>query len=222
MALREWAAKEFARAAGEDGAKLHTIRLMGDGTQWETWSAPFPELEQFLVEAEAVKQAVADECPVRRVPLMFTAETAAGATLSQYPTSVQGKNKQADALAGSGNNAAKAFAEAMEGISRVVVATLKSAEVQVQTVTKTLESQATQIHDLIEYHRVKQELELTEARDNSNAQELVMAQVKEVLPLIPEALKFWLASQEKQSPATKAVSAVVDAVTTNHSNGVSS
>lgn len=201
MALREWALKNLSKDAAEEGAKPAVIRLSSDGAQWETWSAPFPDLETFLAEAEAMKAAIADECPIRRVPLMFSAETASGSILSQYPTSVQGKNKQADALAGAGNGAAKAFAEAMEGISRVVVATLKSAEVQIATVTRTLESQATQIHDLIEYHRTKQELEIVESKSNNNTQELVMAQVKEVLPLIPEALKFWLDDRAKSSAA---------------------
>jgi len=213
MALREWAQRAFTRDASDEGAKIALIRLTSDGAQWETWAAPFPELETFVQEAEAIKQQIAAECPIRRVPLMFTAEASSGAVIAQYPTSVQGTNKQADALAGSGNNAAKAFAEAMEGISRVVVATLKSAEIQVATVTKTLESQATQIHDLIEYHRVKQELELTETKNNSSAQDVVIAQVKEVLPLIPQALSLWLESQ-KASPATAAVAEVVKTVAT--------
>ena len=171
MALREWAQKALSRESAEEGAKTGVVRLSSSDTNttWETWTAPFPDVETFLQEAEAVKGQIAEECPVRRVPLMFTAEKASGATIAQYPTSIQGKNRQADALAGSGNNAAKAFAEAMEGISRVVVATLKSAEVQIGSLTKTLESQATQIHDLIEYERVKQKLELTEKQDNNGA-----------------------------------------------------
>lgn len=212
MTLREWAAKNLAKDT-EEAAKPTVIRLSSDGTPWETWHAPFPELETFLLEADAVKASIAAECPIRRVPLMFSAESATGAMLSQYPSSVQGTNKNADALAGSGNNAAKAFAEAMEGISRVVVAVLKSAELQVTTVTKTCESQASQIHDLIEYHRVRQELEIVEAKENSNTQELVMAQVKEVLPLIPEALSLWL-EERKKSAVASAVSAVAKVVTT--------
>lgn len=218
MALREWAQKTFARGEGDEAAKLAVIRLSSEGTVWETWQEPFPDVEAFLLEAEAVKQQVAEECPVRRVPLLFTADSGTGATISQFPTSVKGKNKEADALAGSGNNAAKAFAEAMEGISRVVVAVLRSAELQVTTVTKTCESQATQIHDLIEYHRVRQELDLTEQKANHSTQDVVMAQVKEVLPLLPEALSLWLADQKKSS-AAPAVVAAVKAVTSTLSNG---
>ena len=222
MALREWAQKALSRESAEEGAKTGVVRLSSSDTNttWETWTAPFPDVETFLQEAEAVKGQIAEECPVRRVPLMFTAESSSGATIAQYPTSIQGKNRQADALAGSGNNAAKAFAEAMEGISRVVVATLKSAEVQIGSLTKTLESQATQIHDLIEYQRVKQELELTEKQDNNTAQNVVMDQVKQILPMIPEALGFWLESQ-KNSPAKAAVAEAVKTVATNLTNGVS-
>lgn len=216
MALREWAEKVIARGSGDDTTtKAALIRLMSDGNTWDTWDLPL-ELEKFLEQADAMKAAIAEECPIRRVPLMFSAETATGTVLAQYPSSVQGKNKQADALAGAGNGAAKAFAEAMEGISRVVVATLKSAEVQIATVTRTCESQATQIHDLIEYHRTKQELELTEAKENSNTQEIIMNQVKEVLPLLPEAFKIWIADREKSlADAASAVAKVVTQTTTN-------
>jgi len=163
MGLREWAEKTL-RVVEQDGTSAKLVRLSSEGTPWETWHAPFPELEQFLIEAAAVLESVKAECPIRRVPLMFTAESGSGAVLSQYPTSVQGTNKQADALAGSGNNAAKAFAEAMESITRVMVAVTKSQESHVVSLTKTLESQAEQIHELIDYHRAKQELELTEQR----------------------------------------------------------
>ena len=156
--------------------------------------------------------------PVRRVRIMFTAESASGTVLSQHPTSVQGTNKNADALAGSGNNAAKAFAEAMEGISRVVVATLKSAEVQVGSLTKTLENQANQIHELIEYHRVKQEVEMMETKaENNDVQALVLAQLKEVLPMLPAAFDPWQQSQKAElaKAATKVAAKVVTAAVTN-------
>jgi hypothetical protein len=213
MGLREWAQKAL-REVEQDGTAARCVRLTtpGDGTTWETWNHPFPDVETFLNESAGVIDGIANECPVRRVPLMFTAETATGTVLTQFPTSVQGKNKQADALAGSGNNAAKAFAEGMEGLSRVMAAVLKSAEVQVTSLTKTLESQANQIHELIEYHRAKQELELTEERENTNAQGMMMDQLKEVLPLIPQALELFL-QDKKISNAADLAKATAAAVT---------
>lgn len=211
MGLREWATKAF-KEVEQDGTSSKTVRLTGDATTWETWQSPLPDVDTFLVEAAGVMDQIANECPIKRVPLMFTAESGTGAVLTQFPTSVQGKNKNADALAGSGNNAAKAFAEAMEGISRVVVAVLKSAETQTTSLTKTLESQANQIHELIEYHRAKQELELTEQKQDSNAQSMMMDQLKEVLPLIPQALELFL-QDKKISNAAELTKAAVSAVT---------
>lgn len=214
MGLREFAQRVFTPPADSHEPAAKLVRLSSDGAVWMTWEPPFPDLETFLVEAEAVKSSIAEECPIRRVALMFTAETGAGLVLQQFPSSVQGKNKNADALAGSGNNAAKAFAEAMEGISRVVVAVLKSSEIQVTSLTKTLESQAEQIHDLIEYHRAKQELELTEQKDNTDASAMVMAQVKELLPQIPVALELFLKdkanSQVAAAAAAKATQPLVN------------
>lgn len=200
MGLREWAQRAL-KEVEQDGTTAKTIRLSSDGCVWETWSAPFPDVETFLLEASAVQEAIAAECPVRRVALMYTAESATGSVITQHPTSVQGKNKQADALAGSGNNAAKAFAEGMEGIARVMTAVLSSAEKQVATLTKTLDSQAEQIHELIEYHRAKQELELTEQKETQDASSMVMAQVKELMPLLPQAFELFLANAKTNSEA---------------------
>ena len=218
MGLREWATRAL-KEVEQDGTAARTVRLTSDGTTWETWAHPFPDIETFLTEATAVLEQIANECPVRRVPLMFTAENATGGVLTQFPTSIQGKNKNADALAGSGNNAAKAFAEGMEGLSRVMTAVLKSAETQVTSLTKTLESQANQIHELIEYHRAKQELELTEQKDNTNAQSMMMDQLKEVMPLIPQALELFL-QDKKISNATELAKAAASAVTKT-TNGAS-
>lgn len=223
MGLREWAERAL-RVVEQDGTCAKLVRLSSEGTPWETWHAPFPDVEQFIIEAHAVQEAIKAECPIRRVPLMFTAEGAAGNVLSQYPTSVQGTNKQADALAGSGNNAAKAFAEAMESITRVMVAVTKSQESHVVSLTKTLESQAEQIHDLIEYHKAKQELELTEQRETSDASSMLMAQVKEVLPMIPHALELFL-KDKQNSQAAEALATVAKTaknVTKPLSNGAKS
>ncbi len=214
MGLREFAQRILTPApeSTEPAAKL--VRLSSDGAVWMTWEPPFPELEVFLAEAEAVRASIAEESPVRRIALMYTAETGAGLVLQQFPSSVQGKNKAADALAGSGNNAAKAFAEAMEGITRVLVAVTKSQESHVISLTRTLESQAEQIHELIDYHRAKQELELTEQKSDNNAQALVMAQIKDVLPLVPQALELFL-TERKNSQAAEFITKAAKAATTN-------
>lgn len=217
MGLREWATRVIKEVA-EDGTAARAIRLTTDGTTWETWNSPFPELEQFLLEAAAMIDAIKAECPVRRVPLMFTAENATGAVLTQFPTSVQGTNKNADALAGSGNNSAKAFAEGMEGLTRVMVAILNCAEKQQQSSAKTMEQQANTIHEQNEYIRAMHDVQLVEQKAAGGASEMVMAQIKEVLPMIPVALEIFLTDKKNSSTAELAKS-VVSAVTKT-TNGV--
>lgn len=217
--LEQWAEKVIRAQRAEEPGHAVTIRLTSEGTVWETWQIAGLELATFLEEAQVAKGAIAEECPIRRVPLLWFAEDATGGTRATFPDSVQGKNKQADALAGSGNSAAKAFAEAMDGISKVVVAVLKSAEVQVTSLTKTLESQATQIHELIEYNRVAREAELVTTQAESETSKLIAAQVKEILPMIPAALEIW-ANQSKQDLAAQAAKAA-QAVVSKTTNGVS-
>lgn len=216
MGLREWATRVIKEVA-EDGTAARAIRLTGD-TTWETWNAPFPDVEQFLVDAAGILDSIKAECPVRRVPLMFTAENATGAVLTQYPTSVQGTNKNADALAGSGNNAAKAFAEGMEGLTRVMTAILACAEKQQQSSAKTMEQQANTIHEQNEYIRAMHDVQLTEQKQASGASEMVMAQIREVLPMIPTALELFFTDKKISNAAELAKSVV--SVVSKTTNGV--
>lgn len=216
-ALRRWAEKVIKEQGADAPGHATEITLTSEGARWQTWAVSGLVLDDFVADADIVCDGIADECPIKRVALMFSAEDATGGVRTQHPTSVQGKNKNADALAGSGSNTAKSFAEAMEGMCRVMVAVAKSQEIQVNSLTKTLESQATQIHEMIEYQRAKQELELTEKQGDSEISQTVIAQVKEILPMLPVALELW--QKEKATDlAARAAKVVINATT----NGASS
>jgi len=218
MALREWAQRQFTLPEGANAVK--TVQLTAEGAIWETWHAPFPELETFLTEADNVVRVFAEECPKRRIPILYTAIDQQGGITSQQPGSVMGKNAQADALAGSGNNAAKAFADAMAGITGVMKTVLAAADHMVQTLSTSHEKLANQLHESYEYQRAKQEAELVEQKDNHDLNQYLIEQVKGVLPLAMEA---WEISQaeKKKSLASTVVNGVAKAAT-NTTTGATS
>lgn len=225
MALDDWAQRTIARIPspkeGEaiDPAAIVTITLAAEGAVLESWAAPFPDVAEWLNEAKAVIASYADEWPKRRVPLLFTACTASGDIKTQCPTSVQGKNANADAaLIGGGASAPKAFADAMTGLSQLQVSILKAAKDMIDTQQAIIKQKDEQIHAFAEYFRVKQEVEATEAKQSSDASGYILEQVKAVLPLGLEAASVFV-EERKQALSAKAASVAVAAVKPNPSNG---
>ncbi|MDE1994800.1 MAG: hypothetical protein KGI75_20015, partial [Rhizobiaceae bacterium] len=108
MALEQWAPRVLEQT-GDNPTK--TIQLTSDGVLMETWSTPLPDEASFIDQARAVLAQFAEESPKgKRVPVLFTAIGVDGNPTTQCPSSYIGKNANADALVGSGNGAAKAFA----------------------------------------------------------------------------------------------------------------
>lgn len=238
MALRDWAQRTLERrtspaAEGDaegvvDPQAIVSISLTAEGTVWESWQAPFADWTTFVNEAEAVIASYAEECPKRRVPLLFTAQTASGEIKTQCPSSVMGKNQQADALVGSGNNSVKAFSDGMHGLAGVLTALTKSQKEQVESLMKTIaqlqtiiEQKDEQIHAFAEYFRVKQEVEATEAKNSADASTYILDQVKALLPLGVSAAEVFI-DERKKSLASSVVKAVAQAAAvtpTTPSNG---
>ena len=182
------------------------IQFSADGTVWETWTPPY-DPDALLTTIKAVISSVADESPKRRIPLLFTAFAEDGTIWSQCPSSVMGRNAQADAIAGSGGGAAKAFSEAMTGQASLMNTMLKAAENLVVYVTKVNESLTEQVCDLRDYQKAKQDLELLEQGANSGMSEFVMQQLKDASPLALEAASLFLESHKK-SIAERSANAV--------------
>jgi hypothetical protein len=218
--VRDWAERILKPA--EDGSNpVRQIQLTCEATTWQTWDAPF-ELERIATEAETMLEQLKEELPVRRVPATFVATDATGGVRATHLESVQGKNKQAGELSmGATGQASKSFAEAMETMVRVVNVVLKSAEIQVSSLTKTCESQATQLHEMHEYNRARAEHELLNAKeDKPDAMAAVGEQVKEALPVLMAVVSNHFA-EKAQNTATNLAKATASAAVATPTNGVS-
>lgn len=212
MALEQWVPRALAP---DETNPTKTIQFSVEGTIWETWKAPFPDAEEFLGAAKAVIAAIADESPKRRIPLLFTAFGADDQIKSQCPGSVIGKNAQADALAGSGNGAAKAFADAMQGITAVMNTVLKASETMLVNAMRANDSLTEQIVDLRDYQRAKQDEELLNQKADSGVNDFLLAQLKEASPLALQAASMFLESHAaKKSPVVSAAQAGAAALNT--------
>lgn len=207
MALRDWLQRTLPVRDGGEQSPIKTVQLTVDGgVVLETWEAPFQAPDVFFQEIDAVLAQLAEESPKRRVPVMFTAIAPDGAIKSQCPHSITGKNAAADALVGSGNNAAKAYSEAMEGLTRVMKAVLESARVQVESVTKTCQAQAEHIFELHELERERQKAELSTTEQSNGVNAYIGEQLKGALPLLMQAGEVFLNQRGVGAAAASKVS----------------
>jgi hypothetical protein len=183
--LQTWA--ERVIRVVENGTTAKQIRLTSDdGKTWETWQAPFPPIGEWVQSAEDLIAVLVEEFPVRKVSLSFTAEDATGGVLSTLPKSVLGKNKNAGEFGQ--HQHAKAQADAMASLASTMEAVLRLARLQCETTGVQLEKQATQIHDLIELNKQRQEESLLATTDNNEAQQKLIAQFTEAAPMLLSAL----------------------------------
>jgi len=210
--LQQWCEK-LKREVTEGAAMARRIRLMivGEGTVFETWE-PVSELDpaQFASDAEQLIAALIVELPKRRVQLVFQAEDAGGATVANVLRTVTGQNAQAQDLGT--QNGAKALADAMTAVGKLMEHTLQQA-------SKMLEMQAARIdkqdetlgdfHDLFMAIR-KAELETTE--QESAASKIMMEQVSQAGPMLMAMLQHWATSAPKQGLGG-AVAAAANAAT---------
>jgi hypothetical protein len=203
--LRSWAERVIGATPAESPVKQ--IQLTTEAQVWQTWDGPF-DVEKFVNEAETMLAQLAEELPTRRVTCTFMAAGADGQVRGTHLASVIGKNKQAGELSmGATGQASKSFAEAMETMVRVVNVVLKSAETQVSSLTRTVESQSTQLHEMHEYNRIKAELELVQSQDTKpDAMAGVVAQLQEAAPVLVEAWKLSV-SERAEALARRAAEA---------------
>jgi len=182
--LKAWA--ERVIRVVENGATAKRIRLTTDGNVWETWEAPFPPIDEWVQGAEDLLLVLAEELPTRRVPVTFTAEDGAGAVLSTLPKSITGKNKVAAELGQ--NQHAKAQADAMASLAATMETILRLARLQCETSGTQLEKQAQQIYDLVELARAKQDAELLQSNESTDAQQKLVQQFTDAAPMLLQAL----------------------------------
>jgi hypothetical protein len=216
--LRSW----FERVLGGNPSEspVKQIQLSSEAAVYMTWDAPF-SLEALVTESETILAQLAEELPTRKVPCSFIATGIDGAVRGSTIVHVHGKNKNAGELSmGATAQASRSFAEAMETMVRVVNVVLKSAEIQVSSLTKTCESQANQLHEMHEYNRLRAELELVNgANEKPDITAQLGAQLTEAAPVLIEALKVSLAQKSEdlaKAAAARIAATPASATTTNN------
>lgn len=184
-----------------EGAPMaRRIRLMtaGEAQIWHTWE-PVKELDaaQFAEEAESLVSALVIELPKRRVQLIFSAEDHSGASVSQVLRSVTGQNAAAQDLGT--QNGAKALADAMTAVGKLMESTLAQAHKMMEFQAQRIEAQD---DTLAEFHELfmairKAELETTE--QESAAGKMFMEQAQQLAPTVLTMFQHWMTNQSKSS-----------------------
>lgn len=218
VGLKEWALRNLGtgEAVAEGALVVRSVQLATDNQIWDTWQVPVADVDEWTQQASALVATLVEEMPTRLISFVFTAMTAEGNVRSTFQIKLQGKNKNAGELSqGANAQASKAFAEAMTGITSVVNAVLKSAQIQVESLTKTVESQAEQLHDLHEYNRAIKEQELlAETSKATDPMAAVAEQIKQAGPVVIGALELMF-EERKQKLATAAKAAAASLTQTN-------
>lgn len=216
--LNKWA-EQAIKVIDERGDGTARIRLVSsDGSTWQTWEAPFPEPEEWCQLAESLCAELSDDF-AGEVELMFVAESSSGTIRSQCPRRIMGKQRKGS-LGAFGTGQAAPLQAMYEAQARTVERTLQSANVQLEVLTRTVESQSKANAELLDYIRASNEHQALKRIEETDQTQQVLGQLMEQAPLLIELLK----NRGKKSPVSDAVKdsiagAARDAVATAASNG---
>lgn len=213
--LQIWCEK-LKREVTEGTATARRIRLItaGDATVWQVWE-PVGELnaEQWAEEAEALLASLKTELPKRRVQLLFVAEDHNGAAIANKPRTVTGVNESAQDLGT--QNGAKALADAMASVGRLMDSTLESARKFMQFQADQLERTHNQLAEAHEVFMAIKKVELESEEQQSAASKIMLEQVQQGMPLLMKLVEHW-ATRPPSNSLGGAAAAVANATT----NGV--
>jgi len=180
------------------------VRLVtvGDATVWQTWE-PVQGIDaaQWGEEAEALLASLKGELPKRRVQLNFVAEDQNGASLSNKPRTVTGVNESAQDLGT--QNGAKALAEAMASVGRLMDATLESARKFMQFQSDQNERLSNQLAEAHEVFMAIKKVELESEEQQSQASKIMLEQVQQGLPMLMKVNPFSRNSPTREVPNRK-------------------
>lgn len=205
----QWWAERVLGVVEETGTHAVRIRLAAEGQQWEVWDVtPGLTAEEWTKQAETLLSALAEEFPVKRVSLVFTAEDNNGTVFSQFPKSVHGKNKNAAELGANGG--AKALSDALSSVALTMDKVLEMSRRMHDTQQKVIEDRDDEIRQLHELLRAIRTVELETEEQGNKVGEVMLDQLKELSPLAKMFVEHWLEQEKKKVPAV-----VVAAATTN-------
>lgn len=208
--------EKLVREVTEGMAAARRVRLMCEGTVFETWEPIHGvglEPEQWAKDAETLVQAIIPELPKRRVQLSFIAEDSAGATMATHLRTVTGTNPAAQDLGT--QNGAKALADALSSCGKTMDAILESARKIMDFQQQTIEQQATQLTDAHELFMAIRKAELENTEQDNVASQIIVEQLKQAAPIVMELLGNWATKQ----PPTKVVAQVAAAAQQAATNG---
>jgi len=208
--------EKLTREVTEGMPAARRVRLMSEGTVFETWE-PIQgiglEPEQWAKDAETLIQALVPELPKRRVQLIFVAEDSAGGTITTLPRTVTGQNASAQDLGT--QNGAKALADAIASVGKTMDTTLETARKIMEFQQATIEQQASQLSDAHELFMAIRKAELESTDQENVAGRIIMEQVQSAAPLLMTLLENWAT----RTPPTKTAAAQVTAAATAATNG---
>lgn len=211
--LQQWCEK-LKREVTEGAPMARRIRLMivGEGTVFETWE-PVSELEpaQFASDAEQLIAALMVELPKRRVQLVFQAEDAGGATVANVLRTVTGQNAQAQDLGT--QNGAKALADAMTAVGKLMEHTLQQASKMLEMQAARIDKQDETVADFHEFFMAIRKAELETTEQESAASKIMMEQVQQAGPIIMSLVQHWATSGGSKQGLGGAVAAAANAAT---------
>lgn len=210
--LQQWCEK-LKREVTEGAPMARRIRLMvvGEGTVFETWE-PVAELEpaQFASDAEQLIVALIAELPKRRVQLVFQAEDSGGAVVANVLRTVTGQNAQAQDLGT--QNGAKALADAMTAVGKLMEHTLQQASKMLEMQAARIDKQDETVADFHEFFMAIRKAELETTEQESAASKIMMEQVQQAGPMIMSLIQHWATNPGKQG-LSGAVAAAANAAT---------
>lgn len=175
------------------------IRLMtvGESTVWQQWE-PIRDLDpaDWAVEAEALIAGIILDLPKRRVQLVFTAEDHGGAPVATLIRSVTGTNPNAQDLGT--QNGAKALADAMTSVGKLMETTLEQARKMLDFQSLQLEKAQENINDAHEFFMAIRKAELTSTEQDGAASQMMIDQVKTAGPMLMTLLGHIVQNAGKQ------------------------
>ncbi len=196
--LQQWCEK-LKREVTEGATMARRIRLMivGEGVVFETWE-PVAELDaaQWANDAEQLITALMVELPKKRVQLVFQAEDAGGATVANVLRTVTGQNAQAQDLGT--QNGAKALADAMTAVGKLMEHTLQQASKMLEMQAARIDKQDETVADFHEFFMAIRKAELENNEQESVASKIMMEQVQQAGPMIMAVIQHLATNATKQ------------------------
>lgn len=204
-ALQIWA-ERLMREVPESGSVARRIRMVVDGNVIETWDPVLGlNAADWVREVDAVREALLEELPKRRVPCVFTGEDASGTALSQHYTNITGKNANAQDLGT--QNGAKALADALASVAKTSDAVLAQARNMMDFQAAQLEKKDEQIFEYAELFRAIQKLELEQGETENAVQKMLLTQLESAGPVALQALSMFMERSHQTKLAAAAAAA---------------